>query len=620
MIKPYLLKIPLMIALAGLGRLALGAAQFIETNGIVVIEAEHFTGKVEGSDHPFVLVPDDAPFTAGGTNATFLNARGGRFLQVQPDDGNNKGNDVAKVGTPPYLDYAVKITTVGEYQLYIRVIGWDGSSDSVYAEIFSNGQRLPPPNPGWYRYGGLLPSVLPLDFAQLRNKPTDSTPYGWTGYAAPEHVDGTDSDVPAVFTIDNPGTYTIRISQREDGTSMDALIFQLSSLDPPATPGPDESALEGFMILSDPVDVRTAPGATATFKVKASGPGTVTYAWQKAPANSTAFSPIPGASSESYTTGALAPGDLGSSYRVVVTAGGNALTSRAARVISAAGQFIEKDGQVVIEAEHFTAKVDGPGGAPFVVVPDQASFTAGGTNGIAVGARFDKFIQSQPDTGGNRNDASLVGAAPYVEYGVKISTAGEYQLYLRMLGGDNSSDSVYAEIRSNGQRLPSSNPAWYRYSPDPLTVPLDFSQLINNPADGTPVGWTGYAAPGHVDETGGDVPAVFTISAPGTYTIRLSQREDGAAIDALMLQLSSLDPPADAGPYESSFEPGVVTPPAERPVISFQRAGDQLTVTWINGGSLEEAPTVAGPWNSVATGGTFQTAMGQPARFYRVAR
>src|SRR3954471_8514145 len=74
---------------------AFGAIQFVETEGQVVMEAEHYTAIVQGTDHPFVLVPDDARFTAGGTNATFMNARGGRFLQAQPDDGANKGNDVS---------------------------------------------------------------------------------------------------------------------------------------------------------------------------------------------------------------------------------------------------------------------------------------------------------------------------------------------------------------------------------------------------------------------------------------------------------------------------------------------------------------------------------------------
>src|SRR5436190_22199111 len=97
------LKTTLIITLGALSPLAIPAAQFIETNGVVVMEAEHYTAKVDpGNDHPFVLVPDDAPYTAGGTNAVFMNARGGRFLQVQPDDGGNKGNDVSLVGTAPY--------------------------------------------------------------------------------------------------------------------------------------------------------------------------------------------------------------------------------------------------------------------------------------------------------------------------------------------------------------------------------------------------------------------------------------------------------------------------------------------------------------------------------------
>ena len=107
-----------------------GAIQFVEQDGVVVMEAEHYSAKVEGASHPFVLVPDDAPFTAGGTNSIFMNARGGRFLQIQPDDGQNKGNDISLVGTPPYMEYTMQISTVGEYQLYLRAIGWDGGSDS----------------------------------------------------------------------------------------------------------------------------------------------------------------------------------------------------------------------------------------------------------------------------------------------------------------------------------------------------------------------------------------------------------------------------------------------------------------------------------------------------------
>jgi hypothetical protein len=620
MIKFSVLKASAFFALSAMSQGVLEAVQFLEAEGRVVMEAEHFTAKVEGANHPFVLVPDDAMFTAGGTNATFMNARGGRFLQVQPDDGNNKGNDVSLVGTAPYLDYAVKITTVGEYQLYLRAIGWDGGSDSFYAEILSNGQRLPAPNPGWYRYGGILPWTLPLDFAQLYNNPVVATPVGWTGYAAPEHVDGTDSDVPAVFTIDSPGTYTIRISQREDGSSLDALVLQLSSLDPPTSPGPPESAVEGFMILSDPAPVRTAAGATATFRVEVSDTTGATYQWERAAAGSSTFTAISGATSASYTAGPLQAGDFGSRYRVVATSGGTSLTSRAAGLILEGGTFVEKEGLVVMEAEHFTKRVFDSEGVGFAVVPDEAPFsTAGVAAAVFLSARGDQFLQVQPDSDDSKGgDPALVGTAPYVEYAVKIETVGEYQLYLRAMGYSGGSDSVYAEILSNGQRLSAPNGSWYRYGGIlPAQLPMDFALLQNNPVDSTPYGWTGYAAPEHVDGTDSDVPVLFAIDTAGTYTIRISQRESGTSLDALILQLSSMEPPSGGGPSESLVETGATI---GEPVISFERAGNQLTITWTNGGNLQEAIAVTGPWNQVATGGSHTTTMTETMRFYRVVR
>ncbi|MDB6040315.1 MAG: putative vgr-related protein [Verrucomicrobiales bacterium] len=375
------------------------------------------------------------------------------------------------------------------------------------------------------------------------------------------------------------------------------------------------------MILAHPVDTHVALGTKATFSVKVPQPANTTYQWQKAAPQSTVYSPIAGAVQATYTTAAVEASDFGSSYRVVVTSGTDVLTSRAGHLIVRPGQFLEIDGQAVIEAEHYTSKVDGSGGAPFLIVPDEAPFTAGGTNESYLNARADKFIQGQPDIGGNKgNDVSLVGTAPYVDYSVKITTVGEYQLYLRVIGWDGSSDSLYAELLSDNQRLPAPNPGWYRYGGLlPAVLPLDFSQLRNNPTDPTPVGWTGYAAPEHVDGTDADVPAVFTISNPGTYTVRLSQREDGTSVDTLILQLSSMTPPTDPGPSESGFEPAG-SQGGSLPVLSVQISGNQLTVTWTNGGSLQEAASVAGSWSPVATGGTYSTPMNQAARFYRVAR
>src|SRR5436305_6738231 len=91
--------------------------------------------------------------------------------------------------------------------------------------------------------------------------------------------------VLAVCTISTPGTYTIRISQREDGSALDAFVLQLASLPEPDDPGPDESPIVGspyVRITQQPKDSMVANNQTATFTVVASSTGTPTYQWQKA--------------------------------------------------------------------------------------------------------------------------------------------------------------------------------------------------------------------------------------------------------------------------------------------------------------------------------------------------
>ena len=72
----------------------------------------------------------------------------------------------------------------------------------------------------------------------------------------------------ALWTISTAGTYTIRISQREDGSALDALILQLASLPEPDDPGPDESPVAGrpyVRITQQPKDTAVANNQTATF-------------------------------------------------------------------------------------------------------------------------------------------------------------------------------------------------------------------------------------------------------------------------------------------------------------------------------------------------------------------
>src|SRR5207249_1210873 len=143
---------------------------------------------------------------------------------------------------PTYVECKVNITRLGQYQLYLRQVGRDGASDSFFGQIL---EFAPPgPRPNFYRYS---PNPTTGDFAALQNDPNDVTTadQGWSGYAAAApRVDGDGGEVKALYNITTPGLYTIRLSQREDGAGVDAIILQLASMPPPVnTPAPAESAI-----------------------------------------------------------------------------------------------------------------------------------------------------------------------------------------------------------------------------------------------------------------------------------------------------------------------------------------------------------------------------------------
>ncbi|PYJ93925.1 MAG: hypothetical protein DME23_25615 [Verrucomicrobia bacterium] len=100
--------------------------------------------------HHFHIVPDEDntntvahPWTDTGNNPNDLSG-----LNHQ-----NKGNCPTcpneNVGFPPYVEYKVNITTLGQYQLYLRQVGFDGGSDSFFGQIL---EFAPPePGPNFYR-------------------------------------------------------------------------------------------------------------------------------------------------------------------------------------------------------------------------------------------------------------------------------------------------------------------------------------------------------------------------------------------------------------------------------------------------------------------------------------
>lgn len=283
------------------------AAVFQESGGVVLVEAEHYDSRTNDPDgHRWQVVPDE-----GAGVRTYTNARNGAYIQSLPDSGQNQ-NVFGDHEVPPLITYKVRIATAGEYRLWLRWSGFDGSSDSLYASI------VEVPSPAWYRY--------------VKNSGTDLNAGGWNGDAGLEVNDGGGGEVPATFTL-SAGTYTIRLGQREDGSVVDAILLQLTSLADPTSPGPAESTLvEGFLLGSQPANQVATPGGSATFVVSALVPAgaTVTYQWERKAPGETAFTSIPQATSASFNTGTVTEAMGGTQYRVLVTSGGTTLTSTAA--------------------------------------------------------------------------------------------------------------------------------------------------------------------------------------------------------------------------------------------------------------------------------------------------
>jgi hypothetical protein len=125
----------------------------------------------------------------------------------------------------PYMDYIVAITKPGTYRLYVRWMGQDGSTDSLYAYILKpDGTVLTDAGPEYFAFHQFRSSWY-WDTKGVQDSPS-------VAYAGFPHE--------AVWRIPRPGNYTIRIAGREPEVALDSLVFQTDGL-----PAPGESRASG---------------------------------------------------------------------------------------------------------------------------------------------------------------------------------------------------------------------------------------------------------------------------------------------------------------------------------------------------------------------------------------
>jgi fibronectin-binding autotransporter adhesin len=200
--------------------------------------------------------------------------------------------------------------------------------------------------------------------------------------------------------------------------------------------------------------------------------------------------------------------------------------------------YFEVGGRIVAEAEDYTRRTATSYPDNWLIVPDEDPGA-----GVLTGARGDgRYIQSLPDQAGTGGSPT---GAPSIEYDFFVTTAGTYRLYLRWannqdVGGGGNSDSIFVDIVQKKDGI----------TPALGTAPnlvADWYQLGNNSST---FAWdSGGQAEVNVGGAA-DNPITWSLT-PGLYTFRISQREDGAAVDAWTLQQNSRPAPSGVGPGTS---------------------------------------------------------------------
>ncbi len=195
--------------------------------GQFVGEAEHYSSRTsDGAGRSWLVVPDES--SPAGPLAS--NARGGQYIQSLPDGSSNQAPLL-----DPQVTYTLQIESAGTYQLYVRWDGNDtsdtsrGQSDSLFADVVELKDGNGGPIADWYE----MNHDIDADFS------TDA----WDAGGEAEADEFGPSDNPMVWDIPSAGLYTLRFTVREDGSSIDAWVFQLTTLDAPSGTGPAESPI-----------------------------------------------------------------------------------------------------------------------------------------------------------------------------------------------------------------------------------------------------------------------------------------------------------------------------------------------------------------------------------------
>ncbi|MFK7920565.1 MAG: PKD domain-containing protein [Bacteroidia bacterium] len=448
-----------------------GEICFDEAGGELVIEAENYSALGAGTG------------SAAGVawvNFTDASASNGAGVRAEPNTGTWTGLNL----NGPRLDYNVNFNAAGTYQVYVRTSSPTANDDSYHVGL--NGVGVT--NLSGYGMGGVGP---------------------WFWASGANDGDQVEIVVPAA------GKHTISVWMREDGVALDKLV--ITQLSAPTAAGPIESSQVtcGNAANLAPIASFTATPSSGIAPLPVAVDGSTSsdpdgqiaaYAWDFGDGTTTSGL----TANHTYNNA----GTFNIVLTVTDTAGLSSQTSQSITV-SPSGNgplcFDEVNGELVMEAENYSAIIPGTGNA---AGHTWQTYTEASASGSAA-------VIATPNTGAS---AGLNLTGPRLDYEINFATAGTYRVFVRSAGASNADDSYHVGL--NG--VSTTNLSGYGMG---ANGPWAWKDVANN-----------------------SDPVTLVVATPGQYVFNLWMREDGVEVDKIVMRIIPTTF-SGLGPVESPRNP-----------------------------------------------------------------
>ncbi|MBI4663332.1 MAG: hypothetical protein HY735_31410 [Verrucomicrobia bacterium] len=527
-------------------------------DGTIVVEAENFHAIEPKGGHTWNFGTALAGYSGDG------------YMESSPDIGVSRNDTPGFSDQSPRLDFKVNFTQPGTYFVWVRGYGKDGSGDSLHVGLDKQELDTSDRITGW---------GTSFVWARARQSPSTGNP-----------------------TIDvlTAGEHTISVWMREDGVIIDKLLLTADENFTPTGLGPAQSLRVGEPDPPTIESVLPADGALGVaLKPKIEiilADGTVQVASNSIQL-SVNGSPVAAAVNKTgarttvtYTPAADLPAgsriDVKLSYADTATPAVTRTFSSAFVTIRSAPTGLAPlqqgaDGLIVTEAENYDALTP-QGDHTWIFGAFFAGFSAQG------------YMESTPNVAVNQsNYPDLLTMSPRLDYRVNFAKTGTHYIWVRGFAQEpnvGENDSVNAGIDGD-------NP--------------DSARRI----DGTPGFSTTWRWVGNIQ---GNTRSTIEVPTTGLHTVNIWMREDGFALDKVIITSDPNYSPTGTGPADSRVAP---PPTGEAPKFSgIRREGNDIVVEWSGPGTLESADAVSGPWTPSTAASPFKTALAGAAKFYRLRR